>query len=926
MKKILKSNYERLVRTKRRAAARLIFNWAKKSQDTIISSPGQQVMLSVMPRGSKEVFITDLKRGTYRLEIQYYDEILTAHRKSLIVFYEASSGERSHDLAARLGVNLGDKRAFTYMGGGRQKKGKTHQIQDINVTHALHWLRITFHSPQDRFINIDKFEINKIAHSKKSDVPTITARPALSTLAKNWLKRCPIRDDINYIVYADIDMNIVDGSSVWLSSMISILASNSRTLVIAKSKLTSDIITSNILHEENVVYISPDDLKLDDHIFTIDEAVELLRHLDDGLPHLERIFIRGLNAAYTIFSDRQFYNRAGIYITNFYNIENNERIVSDDVKRKVNISVLHSKHLLAQTKQISDAIFNLTHIDRQVSLLPPPVPTNLTLETIRLSPRTQDIIRIGYAGKIVPQWGVDILLNWVKQLQDEGLKVETYIVANRMSDGYGKKKVPGYAAEVRKAMKVIGAIHYSSFNRSRSMGLMSQMDFVWCYRPAALEENTLELSTKLVEMVSLGKPCLAYPNSINKDSLGDNYPFFVESYDGFRDLVCANQIEDISNIAKKIKRKHALGVISKRIGKLVCSNDENFFARLSRNILFSGHDMKFVDAFVSDLKSSGASVSVDRWEWGEACDIEQSKALRDWADVVFCEWGLANAVWHSNNKKPGSRLIVRIHLQEINPRARKFGPAINSEAVDRFVFVSERVRDEAIRMFDWPKDKTRVISNYVLDEEYTLQRPKKKKTVTLGMIGIVPSRKRFDRAIELLKSLLAEGHDAYLKIKGPRPEELPFMHAPGRVGELEYYYKVYAEIEKTEGLFDCIKFEGWGNDVALWYRDVDFILSPSDFESFHYALADGVLSGCWPLIWPWDEAVRIYDQDWIVSDNDEALAEVKRVMNLTIRTRQKHLKENRELIISRYGHKKIFSELTKEIVTLEENDNLSEVV
>ncbi len=65
-------------------------------------------------------------------------------------------------------------------------------------------------------------------------------------------------------------------------------------------------------------------------------------------------------------------------------------------------------------------------------------------------------------------------------------------------------------------------------------------------------------------------------------------------------------------------------------------------------------------------------------------------------------------------------------------------------------------------------------------------------------------------------------------------------------------------------------FHPEGNDVALFYRIVDHILSPSDYESFHYALADGVLSGCHPLVWPWQGAAAIYDPDWVVGSAEAA--------------------------------------------------------
>ena len=82
--------------------------------------------------------------------------------------------------------------------------------------------------------------------------------------------------------------------------------------------------------------------------------------------------------------------------------------------------------------------------------------------------------------------------------------------------------------------------------------------------------------------------------------------------------------------------------------------------------------------------------------------------------------------------------------------------------------------------------------------------------------------------------------------------------------------------------------------------------SPSDFESFHYSIADGVSSGAMPIIWPWDGAKEIYSEGWVINDTQDA-ANV--ILNSEID--ENILDENRDLIRSRYGLDFIFKELEK---------------
>ena len=119
---------------------------------------------------------------------------------------------------------------------------------------------------------------------------------------------------------------------------------------------------------------------------------------------------------------------------------------------------------------------------------------------------------------------------------------------------------------------------------------------------------------------------------------------------------------------------------------------------------------------------------------------------------------------------------------------------IRPDRVERFIFVSERVRDEAIRLYGWPREKTVVIPNFVLDDEYRLHERSFAGPIRLGMVGIIPWRKRLDRAIDLLEALQEAGHAAELHIKGPRPEATGFMHAKGRREELADYEAQYARL------------------------------------------------------------------------------------------------------------------------------------
>ena len=66
------------------------------------------------------------------------------------------------------------------------------------------------------------------------------------------------------------------------------------------------------------------------------------------------------------------------------------------------------------------------------------------------------------------------------------------------------------------------------------------------------------------------------------------------------------------------------------------------------NILFVGHDFKFAVTLIKHF-SSKCNVKIDKWQGHCKHDEDKTLELMNWANIVFCEWCLGNAVFCSNN-------------------------------------------------------------------------------------------------------------------------------------------------------------------------------------------------------------------------------------------------------------------------------------
>lgn len=710
--------------------------------------------------------------------------------------------------------------------------------------------------------------------------------------------------DAERLLYADIDLNTVDGSAIWMSSMASILATGGKTIVISKNPIRRTTIVDNILHRENVLILTPDNVDRSAPRLDMPRCINLIRSLDHMLPKLRKVVVRGLAAAQELLSDRQFHRRVYPYLTDLYEHTDTGISIKSQARENVDMLARQSAALLVQTPRIEELMRQMTDFPFRAIGLPPPVPNDL-IDRPRPERNDDSVIRIGYAGKIAPQWGIQHLTAWVEALQREGMQIEVTIIGDKIAGAATPEANRIFREEITGKLERIGARRLGALDRTAVAREMEQMDFAWCWRPAGFEDHTLELSTKLVEGVAAGTPCIAYPNQINTECLGEKYPFFTRDLDAFRAILQREAGTVPTALREEIHDRHAIGAIAQRLSEStrapVPARDEK--------VCLAAYAPKFIHPYYSRLKAQGISVTFDRWAWGEAESEAQTRSRMSEADTILCEWGLANAAWYSNNIAGDKRLIVRLHAQEVRGTALRFGKAINAGRVDKFIFVTDWVRREAIRLFGWPEEKTCVIPNFVLEDEYRFTPRDFTDPVRLGMVGIVPQQKGFDRAIDLAERLIRKGQSVELHVKGPRPETLPFMQAPNRAKEMEYYKALNARIEASPALRDVVRFHGWGNDVARFYGSIDHILSPSESESFHYALADGVASGCHPVVWDRPAAADIFSPDWVVPDTEEAAERIMSFRQKPAMTRQTNLKANRDLVVKRYGSANVYAKL-----------------
>lgn len=288
-------------------------------------------------------------------------------------------------------------------------------------------------------------------------------------------------------------------------------------------------------------------------------------------------------------------------------------------------------------------------------------------------------------------------------------------------------------------------------------------------------------------------------------------------------------------------------------------------------VLVVGHDLKFFGPLQADMEPSGRfEFRQDVWRSEREHDETASLAGLAWADVVVAEWCLGNAVWCARHKRAGQRLIVRFHLRE---RASAYPQRVDWRAVDQVVFVGRHVQQQACEYLGVPVAKAIWIPNLV--DAARFEGPKAPGADrTLGLLGFAPKRKRLDRALDLFERLWRADPAWQLRIKGIRPEDLGWVWR--REDERAWYLEQYDRIRASEW-GGRVHFDPPGDDVPDWLRQVGYLVSASDFESFHVAIGEAMSSGALPVVWDWLGAAGIWPNEFMVHDVDEAASLVRRL-------------------------------------------------
>ncbi|MCF3942706.1 glycosyltransferase family 4 protein [Oceanobacillus alkalisoli] len=422
--------------------------------------------------------------------------------------------------------------------------------------------------------------------------------------------------------------------------------------------------------------------------------------------------------------------------------------------------------------------------------------------------------------------------------------------------------------------------------------------FDWRYKGNETDYYSLDTETDIgivleedihpfLDYAKKGKPVIVPEKELFIALLGEDYPLFIQHPNDLTTILpqlLAN--EEIYYVATKKCYTLAENFDYERNKQQLLETIHSLNNK-QETILFAGHDFKFLYPFIETCARAGKKVLLDNWKGHKRHSRKKSFALLAEADIIFCEWGLGNAVFYQNHVKQGQKLYIRAHRQELQTDYLK---KVNYRKVENVITISPQMLEEFHQVHRIPRNKLTLIPNMVDTKKFQLAK-KDDARFHLGMIGIIPKLKRIDRAVEIFERLWQEDNRYKLHIKGRLPQDLPWLEE--RSEEMAYFQKVFEKIDQAPWKENII-FSPFGSDIPEWLTNIGVILSTSDLEAFHLAPMEGMASGATPIVFNWEGADLIYPEECIVTSVDEAVEKIKN-LEMNERTKHQHIYERYDL-------------------------------
>ena len=363
----------------------------------------------------------------------------------------------------------------------------------------------------------------------------------------------------NVLIYADVNINLIDGSAVWLASLTEMLSLDNElnVNVLLKNPLTCDILIHDIIERNNINFIDPWEeaehrgdfrsiLNRNNNDYLDNVSAATLIQLLDKEENFDKIIIRGPITSYQLCGKESISKKLIIYITN--------PPAHKGWMESAKLIKMHTSSYLTlcQTEMAKEVFISLlgNNVElEKIDILNPMIPDANFKKKIRVVNKPS----IGYSGKFSPPYMIEEMFQAFKHIKKISPDSTFEIVGNKF---HNKPHVEGFEERVKEGLtSTPGVIWHGGVSRSEANELMSRVMVASGWRDDSFD-STVEISTKVLESAALGIPILMRPAPVQIAVFGEDLPIWVKNEDDFINAYTSlvNDKELYKSTAKKMRQ------------------------------------------------------------------------------------------------------------------------------------------------------------------------------------------------------------------------------------------------------------------------------------------------------------------------------------------------------------------------------------
>ncbi|MED4687454.1 hypothetical protein [Peribacillus frigoritolerans] len=341
------------------------------------------------------------------------------------------------------------------------------------------------------------------------------------------------------LLFGFIDMNSMDGSAVFLSSLASTIAldSNIEVDLLLASPVKRDILIHPLEKFDNITILNPfvdpffnaaGDEWVKKGVIDFDVAEMLISHYWSQNDY-DWLFVRSIETVEKIAKHKQIIKKTLVYATGLTHIGQD---VNEEKFESIKNIYDQCAYFLCQTEEMCEFVIEILNLNKEknkVSLLTPMIPN---VESAEGQTRLKN--KLVYTGKFDPDWKTIPIITAFKELKREIPNLSLDVAGDKFKWVKDDSQFKEEAAYLLK--NTDGLTWYGALTRENAQQLIVNSDIGITWRSEEMD-SSLELSTKLLEYGILRKAVIMNPTKMHMKLFGEDYPLYAVTEKDFRDAV-----------------------------------------------------------------------------------------------------------------------------------------------------------------------------------------------------------------------------------------------------------------------------------------------------------------------------------------------------------------------------------------------------